>query len=122
MLEFLQSHLFSLVELLKFILEAISALCILFGLVTSLRLVFKLFNRRRVFPFLDVRLQFGSWLALALEFQLGADILGTTITPSFTALGQLAAIAIIRTFLNYFLNKELEAESELQKHQAQLQD
>ncbi|MDJ0692641.1 MAG: DUF1622 domain-containing protein, partial [Xenococcaceae cyanobacterium MO_188.B32] len=52
---------------------------------------------------------------LALECQLGADILATTIAPSWEALGQLGAIALIRTFLNYFLNQELEAEAKLQK-------
>jgi uncharacterized membrane protein len=60
------------------------------------------------------------WLALALEFQLGADILGTTVTPTLDSLTKLALIAVIRTFLNYFLSKELEAESELEKEQARL--
>jgi len=54
-------------------------------------------------------------LALALEFQLGADILGTTIAPSAEELVRLALIATIRTFLNFFLGKELEAELELEK-------
>ncbi|NET53786.1 MAG: DUF1622 domain-containing protein, partial [Merismopedia sp. SIO2A8] len=71
--------------------------------------------RRQSFPFLDVRLQFGVWLALALEFQLGADILATTIAPTFETLGKLGAIALIRTFLNYFLNQELVEEYRLQK-------
>jgi uncharacterized membrane protein len=61
-----------------------------------------------------IRLNFGAWLASALEFQLGADILSTIISPSFEALGQLGAIALIRTFLNYFLNRELEAEANIQ--------
>jgi uncharacterized membrane protein len=60
------------------------------------------------------------WLALALEFQLGADILGTTVTPTLESLTQLALIAVIRTFLNYFLGKELEAELALEKEQAKL--
>ncbi|MFB6276355.1 MAG: DUF1622 domain-containing protein, partial [Halothece sp.] len=60
--------------------------------------------------FIQIRLTFGMWLALALEFQLGADILTTTMSPSLDALIQLAVIAVIRTFLNYFLNKELEGE------------
>jgi uncharacterized membrane protein len=54
---------------------------------------------------------------LALEFQLGADILSTTIAPSPEALTQLAIIAVIRTFLNYFLNKELEKQYELQERE-----
>ena len=46
---------------------------------------------------------------LALEFQLGSDILSTTIAPSFNELAQLAIIAAIRTLLNYFLQKDLDA-------------
>ena len=41
-------------------------------------------------------------------FQLGADILATAVAPSYQALGQLAAIAVLRTFLNYFLAREIE--------------
>jgi uncharacterized membrane protein len=56
----------------------------------------------------DVRLRLGRWLALALEFELAADILRTAIAPSWSQIGQLAAIAAIRTALNYFLGKEIE--------------
>jgi uncharacterized membrane protein len=114
-LEPLENSLFSFVHLLRFALEATSALCVFIGLITTLKIAINSYRRRRVFPFVELRLNFGTWLALALEFQLGADILSTTITPSFIALGQLAAIAVIRTFLNYFLNKELESETNLQK-------
>lgn len=114
-LEPLENSLFSFVHLLRFALEATSALCVFIGLITTLKIAINSYRRRRVFPFVELRLNFGTWLALALEFQLGADILSTTITPSFLALGQLAAIAVIRTFLNYFLNKELESETNLQK-------
>ena len=56
----------------------------------------------------DIRLRLGRWLALALEFELGADILRTAIAPSWYDIGQLAAIATIRTLLNYFLQKEID--------------
>lgn len=55
-----------------------------------------------------IRLQLGRWLALALEFELGADILRTAIAPTWGEIGQLAAIATIRTLLNYFLQKEID--------------
>jgi uncharacterized membrane protein len=48
------------------------------------------------------------WLLLALEFALAADIIRSAISPSWGDIGQLAAIAAIRTFLNYFLEKDLE--------------
>jgi uncharacterized membrane protein len=56
----------------------------------------------------DIRLRLGRWLALALEFELGADILRTAIAPTWYDIGQLAAIATIRTLLNYFLQKEID--------------
>jgi uncharacterized membrane protein len=52
--------------------------------------------------------QFGVWLLLGLEFELGADIIRTAISPTWTQIGQLGAIAVIRTFLNYFLEEDLE--------------
>ena len=56
----------------------------------------------------EVRLRLGRWLAVALEFELGADILRTAVAPTWSEIGQLAAIAAIRTLLNYFLQQEIE--------------
>lgn len=55
------------------------------------------------------------WLLLGLEFMLAADIVRTAISPDWQTLGQLAAIAAIRTFLNYFLERDLEAAWRLQE-------
>lgn len=57
----------------------------------------------------DIRLRLGRWLALALELLLGADILRTAVAPSWSEIGQLAAIAAIRTALNFFLQREIDA-------------
>ena len=54
-----------------------------------------------------IRVQFGSSVAVALELMLGADVLATAVAPSWNDIGKLAAIAIIRTSLNYFLEREL---------------
>jgi uncharacterized membrane protein len=51
---------------------------------------------------------FGLWLVAALTFQLGSDIVDTTVTPTWDELGRLAAVAGIRTFLTYFLDRDLE--------------
>ena len=56
-----------------------------------------------------IRLRLGRWLALALELLLGADILRTAVAPTWSEIGQLAAIAAIRTALNYFLQREIDA-------------
>jgi uncharacterized membrane protein len=56
----------------------------------------------------EVRLRLGRWLALALEFELGADVLRTAIAPTWSEIGQLAAVAAIRTALNFFLQREID--------------
>lgn len=56
----------------------------------------------------DAWLSFGRWLLLGLEFTLAADIVKSAISPSWDAIGKLAAIALIRTFLSYFLERDLK--------------
>ncbi len=55
-----------------------------------------------------IRIQFGSGLTVALELLLAADILATAIAPTWDEIGKLAAIASLRTALNYFLERELK--------------
>ena len=55
-----------------------------------------------------VRLRLARWLAVALEFTLAADILRTAIAPDWDEIGKLAAIAALRTALNFFLQREIE--------------
>ena len=64
----------------------------------------------------DVWLRFGRWLVAGLTFQLAADIIETSITTDWNAIGRIAAIAVIRTFLNFFLERDL-AEVRLQKRE-----
>jgi uncharacterized membrane protein len=52
--------------------------------------------------------RFGVWLLLGLEFELAADIIQSVIAPTWQEIGMLGAIAVIRTFLNYFLEKDLQ--------------
>jgi uncharacterized membrane protein len=56
----------------------------------------------------DIWRRFGTWLLLGLEFELAADIIGSVVSPTWRDIGELAAIALIRTFLNYFLERDLE--------------
>jgi uncharacterized membrane protein len=63
----------------------------------------------------DVWLRYARWLVAGLTFQLAADIIETTITTSWEAIGRLAAIAVIRTFLNYFLERDLADVRERQR-------
>jgi uncharacterized membrane protein len=52
--------------------------------------------------------RFGTWLLLGLEFALAADIIASVVSPTWQDIGELGAIAVIRTFLNYFLERDLE--------------
>ena len=53
--------------------------------------------------------RYGVWLLLGLEFALAADIIGSVVSPTWQDIGELGAIAVIRTFLNYFLERDLES-------------
>lgn len=120
MLESLEYMIDRVAGSLTLVLEGISLFCILVGLLTTLQLAAKqrwarYFRKQPTaydpeLSLARVRLNFGLWLSLALEFQLGADIANTTVTPSLETLGKLALLAVIRTFLNVFLARELEAE------------
>ena len=55
----------------------------------------------------EVRLSLGLWLSLALELEIAADIVRTAIAPGWEEIGKLAAIMVLRTVLNYFLQTEL---------------
>src|SRR5688572_23855673 len=114
-IEALKSSLSTWGELAEVILNGLSLVCIIVGFIIAL--VRSLQERRRSpadHPLhTNFRLRFGGWLVVALEFQLAADIVGTVIAPTTEHLVELGAIALIRTFLNYFLNKELMEEKEI---------
>jgi uncharacterized membrane protein len=92
-------------------LEAISVLMIAIGAVEALvRIIAPLLRnmasqgRRRA-----AWLSLARWLLLGLEFMLAADIVRTAIAPTWDDIGKLASIAVIRTFLNLFLERDLDA-------------
>ena len=55
------------------------------------------------------RLQLAQSLSLGLEFLLAADIMRTAVAPSWQEIGQVAAIAALRTALNFFIQRELDS-------------
>ena len=75
---------------------------------------------RKPADFIATRLILARHLALALEFELGADILGTAISPSWDQIGKLGAVAVIRTGLNFFLSMEMKREQTVEKNEAEL--
>ncbi len=98
------------VQWLKLGVELVGATIIALGIVTAGALLVKALLARRTADFTSIRLVLARYLALALEFQLGADILSTAIAPSWEQIGKLGAIAVIRTALNFFLSKEMQEE------------
>ena len=102
----------NLVLWLKLFTEVGAALLIGVGVVLTVLRLLTAFRSRTDGDYERVRLGLGRFLALALEFQLAADILGTTVAPTWEQLGKLGAIAVIRTALNYFLAREIKEEEE----------
>lgn len=93
------------------VVEACGAAVIVVGALWAFfRFVVVGLRERDAAAFVPVRLTLGRFLALGLEFQLASDVLRTAVAPSFRELGQLAAVAAIRTALNYFLSKEIAEE------------
>ncbi|MFD9127028.1 DUF1622 domain-containing protein [Kitasatospora sp. NPDC059571] len=93
------------------VVEACGAVVIAFGAVFSfIRLITLTLRGAGSESFVSVRLGLGTYLALGLEFQLASDVLRTAVSPTFEQIGQLAAIAAIRTALNYFLSREIAEE------------
>jgi uncharacterized membrane protein len=95
---------------LKLAVEAMGALVIGLGMVAAVVTFARAYMSPLVHDFDQVRLTLARYLALGLEFQLGADILSTAVAPSWDMIGKLGAIAVLRTALNYFLRREMEPE------------
>lgn len=91
------------VELLAVVVIAIGAIEAIVGVVKQKSNPLRPFAWKK-----EIFIRFGSWLLLGLEFALAADIVRSAIAPTWTQIGQLAAIAGIRTFLNYFLERDVE--------------
>lgn len=97
--------------------EAVAAIVITVGAVQAVIGLINPAGKDPTRPFRRkkmVWMRFGIWLLLGLEFELAADIVRTAISPSWNEIGQLGAIALIRTFLNYFLERDVEKYGEEQ--------
>lgn len=101
---------------LKLGVEAMGALVIGVGVVVATIQFVRRFFAPGARDYTPIRLTLARHLALALEFQLGADILGTAVAPTWDQIGKLGAIAVIRTALNYFLMREMREEDQSQPH------
>ena len=103
----LETVLIDTVAWLKLIIEAIGVSFIGLGAIIAIGIFLRALVSKQPIDFARIRFSLARYLALALEFQLGADILATAVAPGWDAIGKLAAIAVIRTGLNFFLMREM---------------
>ena len=109
-----EERLAEVVELLVRCVEATGALVIFVGAVLAFLRFFVVcvLHRHEAHRFVSLRLGLGRFLALGLEFQLASDVLRTAVAPTLREIAELAAVAAIRTALNYFLAREITEEQE----------
>ena len=101
--------LMEIVVLLKIAIEAVAIFILALAVLKALRgLGVRKLRMQGEEKLTEIRLDLGVALALALEFLLAADIVATAVSPTWDALGKLATISAIRTFLNFFLEKEVQ--------------
>jgi uncharacterized membrane protein len=100
-----------LAEVTATLIEAAAVFIVAYGSVEAFYKILPVIARPRVSHGQRKAIwrRYGTWLLLGLEFELAADIVGSVISPTWMEIGQLGAIAVIRTFLNYFLEKDLES-------------
>lgn len=108
-LNIMELELHHVATILKLVIETVAIFIIAFSILKTIPKFIRSYRRKNSERFYhEIRLDLGLSLALALEFLLAADIVATAVTPSWESVGLLAAIAGIRTFLNYFLHKEVK--------------
>ena len=61
-----------------------------------------------------LRREFGSYLLLALEFLIAADVVKTISDPTLMEMALLGSIVVIRTVISFFLNRELQLVQQLE--------
>lgn len=85
--------------------EAAAALLIVVGAVETLVHVLSPAFAKQTSPGIRKKawVRFAVWLLLGLEFELAADIIRTAISPMWTDIGQLGAIATITHRAELFL-------------------
>jgi uncharacterized membrane protein len=108
----IESLLRTAAEHVAYVAEGLAILAVTFGLARVVWLYLSTrFSSERNLSHILIRLELAQSLVLGLEFLLAADILRTAIAPSWDAIGRLAAIVLIRTVLNFFLQREMEHEA-----------
>ena len=111
----MQELLITITELAVMVIDAMALLIIVVGTVGAFIETLKFwFSRTTGDARRSVWLKYARWLVAGLTFQLAADIIESSIATDWDSVGRLAAIAVIRTFLNYFLERDVNEMRERQ--------
>ena len=99
-------------------IQAVAVLVIAVGSIEAAVKILRLtFSRFSAVESRDVWMRYAHWLVAGLTFQLASDIVHSAIAPTWNEIGQLGAIAVIRTFLTYFLDRDIAEQSRLQREE-----
>lgn len=107
----------AIAEYASYFLEGAATLVIIVGAIQAVYLYARrlLAKKTDINVFMQTRLKLGLSLSLGLGFLVGADVIKTTVSPSWQEIGQLGAIVIIRIVLNFFLTRDMRLIEELVK-------
>lgn len=101
------------------VIDVMALLIIVFGTVEAfLRVLGAAVSSADGYRNREIWLRYARWLVGGLTFQLAADIIETAVTTQWDAVGRIVAIAVIRTFLNYFLDRDI-ADVRARQHAAE---
>ena len=99
-----------IIDFIILVIKIIGGLTIIWGMLFSafhfIKKLSEKVHKYEAKELVDIRLEFGRYILLGLEFFIAADIIQTIFLPTWSELGMLAAIVVIRTILSYFLTHE----------------
>jgi uncharacterized membrane protein len=101
----------NVVDLISKVIDGVGVVVVVAGLLvaTGAFLAAQRQPASRAGAYRGYRQQVGRAILLGLEFLVAADIIRTVaVTPTFEGVGVLALIVVVRTFLSFTLDLELE--------------
>ena len=106
----------NLAEISALTLELVGVLIIIVGSVKSLvHLAQGLIRHRKI----NIVVELGKTLALALEFKMGAEIIKTVIVHDLSELAVLGIVILIRALLAFLIHWEMKMEKKDEEPQAE---
>ena len=105
----------NIAEVAALSLEFIGVAIIVIGSIKSLvQLINNLIRHRRI----NIVIELGKTLALALEFKMGAEIIKTVIVHDLTELAVLGIVILIRALLAFLIHWEMKMEKNEEKDES----